>query len=125
MQEESYETQLNYLDILNRALPANEIKAQLGAAALINTGVMDWLNPAALLEVRRPDRFPGVTIVKGPFDRQQPDGTPWIQPHIVKSVSERRRKFQPRKKDVDEGAAPAQAPPAQPMASVGRPQGPS
>jgi hypothetical protein len=125
MQEESYETQLNYLDILNRALPANEIKAQLGAAALVNTGVMGWLNPAALLEVRRPDRFPGVTVVKGPFDRQQPDGTPWIPPHVVKSVSERRRQFQPRKKDVDESGAPAQAPPAQPLAPAGRPQGPS
>jgi hypothetical protein len=125
LQEESYEIQTNYLDVLNRALPANEIKAQLATAALAGSGVTGWLNLAALLEVLRPNRFPTVTIVNGPFDRQQPDGTPWIQPQIIKNVNERRRKFQPRKKDVEEGAAPAQAAPAQPLAPAGRPPGPS
>jgi hypothetical protein len=125
MQEESYEIEANYLDVLNRALPANEIKAQLGTAALAGSGAMGWLKLPALLEVLRPHRFPTVTIVNGPFDRQQPDGTPWIQPQIIKSFNERRRKFQPRKKDVEEaGAAPAQAAPAQ-LTPAHRPPGAS
>jgi hypothetical protein len=120
MQEESYEIQVNYLDVLNRALPANEIKAQLGLVALAGSGVTTWLNPAALLEVGRPDRFPGVTVVKGPFDRQQPDGTPWIPGHVRKQVDERRRQFQPRKKEAEESNTPAQpSTPAARPASAG------
>jgi hypothetical protein len=124
MQEESYEIQLNYLDVLNRALPSNEIKAQLGAAAALSSASMGgWFNPIALLEVRRPDRFPGVTVVKGPFDRQAADGTPWIQPHVEKQVNDRRRQFQPRKKDVEEGGPQAPAP--QQPAPQFKPQAPA
>jgi hypothetical protein len=118
MQEESYEIQLNYLDVLNRALPANEVKAQLGAAALAGSGAMGWFNLTALLEIGRPDRFPSVTVVKGPFDRQEPDGTPWIQGNVKRQVNDRRRQFQPRKKEVEEdNVAPAPAPPAEPPAA--------
>jgi hypothetical protein len=117
MQEESYEIQLNYLDVLNRALPANEVKAQLGAAALAGSGAMGWFNLTALLEIGRPDRLPGVTVVKGPFDRQEPDGTPWIAGNVKRQVNDRRRQFQPRKKEVEEGTvAPAPASPAEPPA---------
>ncbi len=113
MQEDSYEIQLNYLDVLNRALPANEIKAQLGAAALAGSGAMDWLNAPALLEVLRPDRFPGVTVVKGPF-------SPWMQATTITTVSARRRQSQPRKKEVDEGT-PVKTPSATPTGQPPKP----
>ena len=117
MQEGTYEIQLDYLDVLNRALPTNEIKAQLAAAALAGSGSLNWFNPAALLEVRRPDRFPSLKIVNGPFDRLGADGTPWIQPYARQQVDQRRRQLQPRKKDVEEGnPGPTQAPPEQPPA---------
>ncbi len=121
MQEETYDIEQNYLDVLNRALPSNEIKAQLGAAALAGSSATGWVNPAALLEIRRPDRFPSVTAIKGPFDRQEPDGTPWIAPSVVETVNSRRRQQQPRKKAADEGTAAAPAPSAQPSTPPGPP----
>ena len=111
-QEESYEIELNYLDVLARALPANELKARLGAAALAGSGAAGWCDRLALLELALPGRFPAFTVARGPFDREDAEGTPWIRPEVINRVMDRRRHFQPRKKESEEGvqAAPAEAP---------------
>ena len=60
IQEDSYTVQLNYLDALARALPANELEAQLGAAALAGSTAAGWHDRLALLEVALPGRFPAI-----------------------------------------------------------------
>ncbi len=156
--EESYEIELDYLDVLNRALPGNELKAQLGAAAAAG----GW-NVVGQLEVLRPALLPPLQLTQGPFDRtddadrelsvnnpnapwilvmqQEPlveaagccfltvAKRPWIPESVKNSVMERRRTYQPRKKDtVETGpnqpkpAAPGQPgqPAAQPVAPPGK-----
>ena len=109
-QEESYDIELNYLDVLARALPANELKARLAVAALAGSGASGWCDRLAVLELALPGRFPMFTLAKGPFDREDADGAPWIRPDVAKRVVERRRQFQPRKKEAEEGEQPAPAP---------------
>jgi hypothetical protein len=107
IQEETFETELAYLDVLNRALPGNEVKAQLGAAATAGGG---WLNAAGLLEARQPNLFPALAVSKGPFDRMDKDGAPWIPAPVMKQVEDRRRLYQPRRRDVEQGPAPQPLP---------------
>ena len=66
-----------------------------------------WHDRLALLELALPGRFPAITFNKGPFDREDADGTPWIQPSAVQSVLDRRKDFRPRKKDTEEALRPA------------------
>ncbi len=113
-QEESYEIELNYLEVLDRALPVNELKARLGAAALAGSAATGWCDRLALLELALPGRFPSFTVAKGPFDREDADGTPWIRPDVMRRVDDRRRHFQPRKKEAEESAQAATAPRATP-----------
>lgn len=115
-QEESYDIELNYLDVLARALPANELKARLGAAALAGSGATGWCDRLALLELALPGRFPSFRVAKGPFDREDADGAPWIRPDVIKRVMERRQHFQPRKKQTEEGDQPASAEAPEPHA---------
>ncbi len=111
--EESYEIELDYLDVLNRALPGNEMKAQLGAASLVGAGGLQ--NAAGLLAALYPTDLPALALTQGPFDRMEDDQkTPWISELVKRRVMDRRRTYQPRKKDtVESGSAPA-AKPVQP-----------
>ena len=128
IEEQTYETELTYMDVLNRALPGNEMKAQLGAAAVAGAAAGGWLSGPGLLELLRPESVPALKVSKGPFDKvNASDGSPWIPTYIVNRVQERRRLGQPRRKDVDEAVAPPQKPLPQPGAgpppagSSGRP----
>ncbi len=119
IEEESFEVELDYLDVLNRALPGNELKAQLGAASLAGAGGLQ--NAAGLLEVLYPTDLPTLALTQGPFDRMEDDNkTPWIMAGVKKNVLERRRTYQPRKKDTVE-AAPA-APVLKPVQPPEQPQ---
>ena len=148
--EESYEVEMDYLDILNRALPANELKAQLGAAALAGGP-----NVIGQLEALRPTLLPPLQLTQGPFDRTEDTlgvldskpktagllllqstpltaaagccylsaaERPWIPDTAKRGVMERRRTYQPRKKDTLE-SGPAQPKPEAPGVPP-MPQGP-
>jgi hypothetical protein len=112
IQEQTYETELSYLDVVNRAMPGNEIKAQLGAISMVGA---PWFHAAGLQEAWRPDRAPPLTVTKGLFDlKEEADGSPWINPRVMKSVIERRRLYQPRRRDADQPPTPPQVSPQQP-----------
>ena len=87
------------------------MKVHLGTAALAGAG--GWLNFVGLAAVGRPTLFPPLTLTHGPFDRMEDDGkTPWISDAVKRSVLERRRLYQPRKKDTLESnvGPPSQIP---------------
>ena len=89
--------------MLNRALPGNELKAQLGAASLAGAGGLQ--NAAGLLEALYPTDLPALALTKGPFDQMEDDDkTPWIPDGVKKNVLERRRTYKARKKDTVEAA---------------------
>jgi hypothetical protein len=98
--DQACEIEMDYLDVLNRALPGNEMKVQLGAASLV--GGVGWPNLVGAAEAVRPTLFPPMALTRGPFDRTEADGTrPWISDGVRRGVLERRRLYQPRRKDVE------------------------